>query len=134
MNLTAVDPYRYLQQAESSSLKRLSDRLTRPREAAGELSAEQEKLLQACRDFEALFIKQMLDAMRNTVEKTGLVDGGMAEEIFEDMLYDEYAKKMARTAGFGLAETLYRELSPRLAQQESEAAWQAAAAYADALG
>jgi len=134
MNLTAVNPYRYREQAEANSLKRLSERLARPQEAGAELSAEQQKLLEACRDFEALFIEQMLNAMRKTVEKTGLVDGGMAEEIFEDMLYEEYAKKMARTAGFGLAETLYRELSPRLADPEPEAAWQAARAYADALG
>jgi len=69
------------------------------------------RLYRACEDFEALFIKQMLSSMRKTVHKTGLMDGGMAEEIFEDMLYDEYALKMARSAGFGLSDTLYRELS-----------------------
>ncbi len=40
----------------------------------------------------------MLNVMRKTVEKEGLLDGGMSEDIFEDMLYDEYAKKMAETA------------------------------------
>ncbi|HVP17695.1 MAG TPA: rod-binding protein [Spirochaetia bacterium] len=29
------------------------------------------------------------------------------------MLYDEYAKKMAETAGFGLANTIYRQLSSK---------------------
>jgi flagellar protein FlgJ len=53
----------------------------------------------------------MLKVMRDTVPESGLLDGGMAEDIFEDMLYDEYALKMARTAGFGLSDTLYRELS-----------------------
>ena len=38
-------------------------------------------------EFEALFIKQMLDVMRKTVKKEGLLNGGMSEEIFEDMLY-----------------------------------------------
>ena len=52
-----------------------------------------EKIKQACSDFEAIFIKQMLDSMRKTVEKTSLLGGGMAEAIFEDMIYDEYAKK-----------------------------------------
>jgi flagellar protein FlgJ len=135
MDIAPVSPYRFVEQAEANSLKSLSDRLTRSREAGGEVSGEQAKLLEACRDFEALFIKQMLDAMRKTVGKTGLLDGGMAEDIFEDMLYDEYAKKMADTAGFGLAETLYRELSPRLAGQGPEAsAGGATAAYARALG
>ena len=70
-----------------------------------------EKIKQACSDFEAIFIKQMLDAMRKTVDKTSLLGGGMAEEIFEDMIYDEYAKKMSNTGNFGLKDMLYRQLS-----------------------
>ena len=69
------------------------------------------ELYKVCLDFEALFIKQMLNAMRKTVEKKGLLDGGMSEDIFEDMLYDEYAKKMAQTAQFGLAETMYLQVN-----------------------
>ena len=69
------------------------------------------KLKQACEDFSAIFIKQMLNSMKKTVHKTGMMDGGMAEEIFEDMLYDEYAKTMAKTADFGLSGMMYRQLS-----------------------
>ncbi len=68
-------------------------------------------LYQACQDFEAIFLKQMLNAMRQTVDKGEMLHGGFAEEVFEDMLYDEYSKKMAQTAGFGLSELLYRQLS-----------------------
>jgi peptidoglycan hydrolase FlgJ len=70
-----------------------------------------DKLYEVCVEFEALFIKQMLSAMRKSVQKTGLLDGGMAQDIFEDMLYDEYAKSMAKTAGFGLADTVYLDLT-----------------------
>jgi flagellar protein FlgJ len=69
------------------------------------------KLYGVCQEFEAIFIKQMLNVMRKTVHKSGLMDGGMAEEIFEDMLYDEYALKMAQSGQFGLSDMLYRELS-----------------------
>jgi Rod binding domain-containing protein len=69
------------------------------------------KLYRACQEFEAIFIKQMLNVMRKTVNKAGLLDGGFAQEVFEDMLYDEYAKKMAEHAGFGLSDSLYRQLS-----------------------
>lgn len=71
----------------------------------------QSELYKVCQDFEAIFIKQMLNVMRKTINKTGLLDGGFAEEVFEDMLYDEYAKKMAKNANFGLSDTLYRQLS-----------------------
>ena len=69
------------------------------------------KLYKTAVEFESLFIKQMLNAMKKTINKTGLMKGGMAEDIFEDMLYDEYAKKMAETSNFGLAVTIYKQLS-----------------------
>ena len=70
------------------------------------------RLYKVSQEFEAIFIKQMLNVMRKSVAKTGLMDGGMAEEFFEDMLYDEYAKKMAETGSFGIADMIYRQLSP----------------------
>ena len=69
--------------------------------------AELRKLKEASQDFEAIFIKQMLDAMRKTLPKGGLIDGGMAENIFEDMLYEERAKIMAKTGSIGIADMLY---------------------------
>lgn len=75
------------------------------------LQQDEDKLKEACRQFEAIFMKQMLNSMRKTVEKSGLMDGGMPEDIFEDMLYDEYADKMTKTAGFGIADLLYRQFT-----------------------
>ena len=69
--------------------------------------AELQKLKEASQDFEAIFIKQMLDAMRKSLPKGGLLDGGMAENIFEDMLYEERAKIMAKTGSIGIADMLY---------------------------
>ncbi len=62
-------------------------------------------------EFEAIFLKQMLSAMRKTVSRTGLLDGGFGRDVFEDMLYDEYSRTMARNAGFGLADTIYTHLT-----------------------
>jgi len=69
------------------------------------------RLYKVSQEFEAIFIKQMLNVMRKSVSKTGLLDGGMAEEIFEDMLYDEYAQKMAESGSFGIADMIYRQLN-----------------------
>jgi Rod binding domain-containing protein len=69
------------------------------------------KLYEQCREFESIFVNMMLKEMRGTVEKSGLIDGGQAEDIFSDMLYDEYAKSMTKAAGFGLADAVYVELS-----------------------
>jgi len=70
------------------------------------------KLYQACEDFQAVFIKQMLDTMRKTVDKSGSVEQpNEGEKVFEDMLYDEYSKKMSRSAGFDLADNLYKQMT-----------------------
>jgi peptidoglycan hydrolase FlgJ len=72
------------------------------------------ELYKAAEDFEAIFIKQMLDVMRKTIHKEDdLLKGGMSQDIYEDMMYDQYAKKMASTAQFGLAEMIYRQMSSK---------------------
>ena len=69
-------------------------------------------LYKACQDFESIFIKQMLDVMKKTIHKEDdLLGGGLSQDVFEGLLYDQYAKKIAQTAGFGLAETIYRQVS-----------------------
>ena len=73
---------------------------------------KQSEMYKVSVEFEALLIKEMLKAMRKTVNKSSLINTGFSGEIFEDMLSDKYAESMAQTAGFGLAETLYRQLSP----------------------
>jgi peptidoglycan hydrolase FlgJ len=78
------------------------------------------ELYQACQDFEALFIKQMLDAMRKTIPKQDdMLSGGLGQDMYQDMLYDEYAKKMASTAQFGLAEMIYTQVSSGHASSKS---------------
>ena len=42
--------------------------------------------------------------------KSELINGGMAEQIFEDMLYDEYSKEFSKTKTFGLADIIYNQL------------------------
>jgi len=72
------------------------------------------ELYKACEDFESIFIKQMLDAMRKTIDKSDdMLGGGMGQDMYDDMLYGEYAKKMAATGQFGLAETIYKQVSSK---------------------
>ena len=53
----------------------------------------------------------MIKEMRNTVNKSNsMFSGGWAEDIYTDMLDDEYSKSMAKNAGFDLADQLYRQL------------------------
>ena len=70
-----------------------------------------DKLYELCMELETFLIKNLIKSMRSTVQKTNLVDSGFAGQVYEDMLYDEYAKAYAKNANLGFAEMAYRELS-----------------------
>jgi flagellar protein FlgJ len=69
-----------------------------------------DKLYQLCLELETFLVKNLLTSMRSTVQKSGLVEQGFAGKMYEDMLYDEYAKVLAQNAHFGLAEQAYSQL------------------------
>ncbi len=71
------------------------------------------KLYDQCRELETFVIKNLLEGLRKTVQKSEFMPEGFAGKMYEDMLYDEYAQNLSRNAGFGLADQAYRELSGR---------------------
>lgn len=64
-------------------------------------------------EMESYFVKMMISQMRKTVVKA---DGekSFAENMYEDMLYDEYSTAMTKNAGFGLADQIYLQLSQKV--------------------
>ncbi len=76
---------------------------------------EREKLYEASREFQSIFIGQMLKSMRKTLNKENdMLYGGNRQDIFEDMLYDQYAKAMSESGSFSLADQIYSQLSSGL--------------------
>ena len=69
------------------------------------------KLYELCMELETFLVKNLIKSMRSTVTKSKLIDTGFAGEMYEDMLYDEYAKDFSRNANFGFAEMAYKELA-----------------------
>ena len=70
-----------------------------------------DKLYEQCLELEIFLVKTLISSMRNTVQKSGLIDEGFAGKMYEDMLYDEYARDFTKNANFGMAELAYLELS-----------------------
>ena len=70
-----------------------------------------DKLYEQCEALETFLVKNILNAMRKNVMKSSIIDTGYAGEIYEDMLWDEYAKEYTKNAGFGLADLAYLELT-----------------------
>jgi Rod binding domain-containing protein len=71
------------------------------------------KLKGACEEMEALFLHHLLSEMRKTIEKSGLVDGGRAEEIYTSLMDAELAQQMARDGGLGLSSLLLEQMRDR---------------------
>jgi flagellar protein FlgJ len=70
-----------------------------------------DKLYEQCAALETFLVKTLISGMRKTIQKTEFLDGGFAGKMYEDMLYDEYARDFSKNAGFGLAELAYLELT-----------------------
>jgi flagellar protein FlgJ len=70
-----------------------------------------DKLYEQCLELEIFLVKTLVNSMRNTVQKSGLINEGFAGKMYEDMLYDEYARNLTKNASFGMAELAYRELT-----------------------
>lgn len=64
-------------------------------------------------ELESYFVKMMLSSMRSTLSGTSIngEEKSYAQNMYEDMLYDELAISMTKNAGFGLADQIYLELS-----------------------
>ncbi len=71
---------------------------------------DESRLRAACTEMESLFLTQLLKEMRATVEKSGFISGGRAEEIFTSMLDVEISRKMSAAGGIGLSAILLQQL------------------------
>ncbi len=70
------------------------------------------KLMKVCKDFESIFVNQLFKVMRNTLnKKNNILHGGRGEEIFSDMLYQKYSRKVTEMGDFGFAKMVYEKLN-----------------------
>lgn len=72
--------------------------------------AQQAKLDAAARDFEAVYVGEMIKPMFDTVKTDKLFGGGKAEDTFKSLLMQQYGKKIAENGGIGLAQAVKAEM------------------------
>ena len=88
---------------------------------ARSIEEKRKALKESSKEFEAVFIHQMISAMRKTVGESSLMPKSNGQKIFEGMLDEEWAKKLASKSGpSSLGDILYRQLSARLGLEEGE--------------
>ncbi len=91
-----------LDQSSTAKVEELAAKGSREKDVA--------KVKKLAKDFESIFLEQMFKSMRASVQKSGLIDGGNAEEIYTSMLDSEYSKQMSQQGASGLADMIERQL------------------------
>ena len=87
---------------------------TRPAEALRGLAARdpQAAVKEAARQFESLFMQQLLKSMRSTTMASGMLDNS-ASELGTELLDTQYAQRLAGQPG-GLADLIARQLARQM--------------------
>ena len=87
--------------------------LAAPALAASPVTGERAKLAAAAKQFEAIFIRQMLSAARQTDFGGGLFDSE-ALGTFRQMQDERFAEIAAQTGAFGIAKQIEAQLASQL--------------------
>ncbi len=77
----------------------------------GEAAQDPSKAIrQTSEQFEAYFIQQMMKTMRESIEKSDLVDGGNMD-MYQDLMDKEVSLQMVKRGGMGLANMMERQMT-----------------------
>jgi murein DD-endopeptidase MepM/ murein hydrolase activator NlpD len=75
-----------------------------------QLQKENERLKEAAQGFEATFLKQLYNKMKQGSTSTvGAQDKSNARQIFEGMLYNKYAEIAAKTGTVGISDVIMKQ-------------------------
>ena len=116
---TAADSVQFKQK-----LKALTDKTAAAEQSSGVgagVDKKDKELKEACKGFEAMFLSMMYKEMRATVPEDKLFGESNGQKIFQDMRDSELMKNVAESGGVGLADMMYRQLSPQVKAQERSA-------------
>ncbi len=93
----------------TSPANRLEGRMRAAQSASGE--KQKQELKKVAQEFEAVFIAHLLKVMRETIEESGLLDGGFGKSIYTELFDQEVSLTMARRGTLGISDLLYRNLA-----------------------
>lgn len=78
------------------------------------------EIVRVAREFETVFLNEMLAPMFESLETDGLGGGGMGERMFRPMLVERYAQAISQAGGVGISDHIIRELMRMQAAADME--------------
>ncbi|MDE7367262.1 MAG: rod-binding protein [Lachnospiraceae bacterium] len=97
----------YYTQNDTGSIK--ASALEKKLNSNGMENATDEELLDACKEFEAYLIEQVLKEVKESIPKSEEEDNKYIE-YFGDMMLQEYASLLTERGDIGIAQTLYESM------------------------
>lgn len=97
----------YYTQNDTGSIK--ASALEKKLNSSGMEDATDEELLDACKEFEAYLIEQVLKEVKESIPKSEEEDNKYTE-YFGDMMLQEYASLLTERGDLGIAQTLYESM------------------------
>lgn len=98
-------------QKEEAQTEPFKSMLAKAQDDIKDKKQDAQKLMQACKDLESVFVNMMFKNMRATVPSDGFIEKSFGRETFEGMLDEEIAKTIGKGQGVGLAQQMYKQLS-----------------------
>ncbi|HTY60973.1 MAG TPA: peptidoglycan DD-metalloendopeptidase family protein [Acidobacteriota bacterium] len=102
----------------NSAGNRLESKLQALQGASG--SKKKDDLKKVSQEFEAIFIAHLLKVMRETVEDSGLLEGGFGKSIYTEMFDQEVSLNLAKKGTLGISNLLYQSLSKAINDGEGK--------------
>jgi flagellar protein FlgJ len=78
---------------------------------AAQVAPTAARLEKATQDLEAIFIKDLLGAMRKTVSRNP-IGSTMGGEVYQDLFDQAIAESASRTGTLGFGKTIYAQMAP----------------------
>ena len=115
--------------AVQSAVQSSDDTFARKLEEAAKQN-DDKALKEACQEFESIMLSMLYKQMKATVVKSDLMKDDPGMDIFQSMEDDELMERASKTGSFGLAESLYKQLS----KQYGKAVYSGAQSSVDSTG
>ena len=69
------------------------------------------KLDKACRDMEAMFVSELLKAMRNGIPESGLLPKTPGRDVYESIFDQQLAGYLSQGRGMGLGQAVFKQMA-----------------------
>lgn len=85
-------------------------------EAQAPRNVASEKTAEAARQFEAIFVRNLLSSLETSEALGGSKSGGSGSDVYGSMIVSALAESATQGSGMGLSELILRALSPTAAE------------------